>query len=205
MASYYGFRAMGLFDGGTGTHFLAGAAHFYDTYDTADGKFVSIGPLEPQFYSLLIDKLRLDRERFAAAPFSLQPGGMDPAAWAPLKAELAAVFRTRTRDEWCSLLEGSDVCFAPVLTVDEAAKHPHNRARETFTEVGGVLQHAPAPRFDRTPAAAPQPPPLAGSHSRTVLSDAGYADSEIDALLRDGVVAEPAAEGTRREADAQSS
>jgi len=192
MGSYYGFRAMGLFDGGTGTHFLAGAAHFYDSYETADGKFISIGPLEPQFYSLLIDKVGLDRERFAKAGFSLQPGGMDTHIWAELKEELATVFRTRSRDEWCSLLEGSDVCFAPVLTVEEAAQHPHNRARQTFTEVGGVLQHAPAPRLDRTPAAAPQPPPRPGNDSRAVLSGAGYSGSEIDTLLRDGVVAEPA-------------
>jgi alpha-methylacyl-CoA racemase len=190
MGSYYGFRAMGLFDGGTGTHFLAGAAHFYDTYETRDGKFVSIGPLEPQFYDLLIDTLGLDRERFAAGRFSLQPGGMDPSLWPILKDELAAVFRTRTRDEWCALLEGTDVCFAPVLTLDEAARHPHNAARGTFLEVGGVLQHAPAPRFERSPAGAPEPPPLPGRDSRRVLAEAGYTEAEIARLLGAGIVHE---------------
>jgi len=194
MGSYYGFREMGLFDGRTGSNFLSGAAHFYDTYETRDGKFVSIGPLERQFYDLLIDKLGLDRERFTAARFSLVPGAMDPSAWADLKQELATVFKSRTRDEWCALLEGTDVCFAPVLTADEAARHPHNAARGTFLEVGGIRQHAPAPRFSRTPPGAPQPPPATGQHTRQVLSGAGYADSEIEDLLTSGVAFEPDAD-----------
>lgn len=192
MASYYGFRKLDLFDGRTGSHFLSGAAHFYDTYETSDGRFVAIGALEPQFYDLLIEKLGLDRERFAAGRFSLEPGQMDEKLWPGLKDELAAVFKTRTRDEWCDLLEGSDACFAPVLDSEEAARHPHHVARGTFIEVGGILQNAPTPRFGRTPAPRPHPPPAPGRDTRAVLSGAGYTETEIEELLTAGVVAGPA-------------
>jgi alpha-methylacyl-CoA racemase len=191
MACFYGFRKMGLFDDRTGSNFLSGAAHFYEVYETSDGKYVSIGPLEPQFYDLLIDKLGLDRERFSKAGFSLVPDDMDTSLWPRLKEELAAVFRTRTREEWCDLLEGTDVCFAPVLTSAEAARHPHNVARRTFIEVGGVLQQAPAPRFGRTPADQPDAPPVPGRDTREILSESGFADADIEAQLRDGVVYEP--------------
>jgi alpha-methylacyl-CoA racemase len=188
MASYHGFKAMGLFDEQTGTHFLSGAAPFYDTYETADGKFVAIGPLERPFYELLLDRLGLDRERFLAAAFTLEPGRMNSGPWAELKEELAGVFRTRTRDEWCELLEGTDACFAPVLTATEASRHPHNVARHSFIEVGDVLQHAPVPRFDRTGAAEPLPPPLAGRDTRALLSELNYTTGEIDAMIQSGIV-----------------
>jgi alpha-methylacyl-CoA racemase len=188
MAIFYSFRAMGLYDGQTGTHFLSGAAHFYDTYETADGKYVAVGSLEPQFYEQMITIAGVDRERFLAGAFRLEPGAMDPARWADLKSELGAAFRRRSRDEWCKLFEGTDCCVAPVLTTDEASRHPHNVARRNFIEVDGVLQHAPAPRFDRTATGEPSPPPLPGQHSREVLREAGYRDAEIADLLASGTV-----------------
>jgi alpha-methylacyl-CoA racemase len=153
MAMFCGFRAMGLFEDATGSNLLGGAAHFYDTYETADGRFVSIASIEPEFYERLIDRLGLDRERFAPHGFRLGP--MDTRRWPELKAELAEVFRSRTRDEWCELLEGTDACFAPVLGLSEAPAHPHNAARGTFVEIDGVVQNAPAPRFSRSRTGMP--------------------------------------------------
>jgi alpha-methylacyl-CoA racemase len=189
MATFHGFRAMGLFDDQAGSHFLSGAAHFYDTYETSDGKFVSIGSLEPQFYNLLIEKLGLDRERFLAAGFHLDPQKMNARMWPELKEELAAIFLGKTRDEWCALLEGSDVCFAPVLTGTEASQHPHNIARGAFIEVGGVVQNAPAPRFSDSSPDSPSPPPPPGRDSEELLSEAGYSGDEIEQLLQSAVVA----------------
>jgi alpha-methylacyl-CoA racemase len=124
---------------------IDGGAHFYGTYETADGKWVSIGPLEPQFYAILLDKLDLTGDPAFAY-------GADPATWPQLKARLAEIFRMRSRDEWCAIMEDTDICFAPVLSLAEAPQHPHNLARGTFVEVGGLLQPAPAPRFLGTPA-----------------------------------------------------
>lgn len=188
LAMYHGFRAAGLFDGGTGTHFLAGAAHFYGTYETADGKFLAVAALEPRFYADLLRRLGLDPARFAGHGLGARPGS-DPA-WPALKAELAAVFRTKTRDEWCALLEGTDACVAPVLTLDEAASHPHHAARGSFVTVGGVRQNAPAPRFSATPPATPQAPVRPGSDTRAVLAEAGLAAGDIEALLASGAAAE---------------
>jgi len=188
MATFHGFRSMGLFDDQLGTHFLSGAAHFYDTYETSDGKFVSLGSLEPQFYSLLIDKLGLDREKFSQSVFHLDPQKMNSGKWAELKDELAAVFLSKTRDEWCALLEGSDVCFAPVLTGTEASQHPHNVARGSFIEVEGILQNAPAPRFSATSPDCPSPPPSPGRDTKKVLSEAGYTADEIEQLIESAVV-----------------
>ena len=188
MATFFGFRAMGLFDEQPGTHFLSGAAHFYDTYETRDGKFIALGALEPQFYELLVEKLGLDRERFLACPFTLDADRANAAMWPELKQEIAAVIRSRTRDEWCELLEGTDVCFAPVLSLSEASRHPHNVARRNFLRVEGILQHAPAPRFSRSGTAEPAPPPPTGRHTREVLAEAGYTGSQIEALLSSGAV-----------------
>lgn len=189
MALFHGLRAMGLHSEGTGASFLGGAAHYYNTYETSDGKYVAIGPLEPQFYALLIEKLELDAERFGPQGFQFAPIGEEQqAAWPTLREELAAVFRERTRDEWCELLEGSDVCFAPVLSLSEAPEHPHNRARGAFVDVGGQLQPAPAPRLSRSGAARPRPGTRPGAHTDEILRDAGFDDGEIDRLLRDGVV-----------------
>ena len=145
----YGFAANGWWSNERGTNMLDGGAHFYDTYRCADGKHVSIGAIEPQFYATLRDRCGLDDPVFDKQ--------MDAALWPELKERLAALFLTRSRDDWCALLEGSDACFAPVLNWDEAPKHPHNRARETFIEVDGVRQPAPAPRFSRTKPGRPFP------------------------------------------------
>jgi alpha-methylacyl-CoA racemase len=163
MAMFCGFRAMGMFDEAPGASLLGGAAHFYDTYETGDGKFVAVAPIEPEFYAEFIDKLGLDRERFA--PHGFRFGKMDAARWQALKAELAAVFRTRTRDEWCALLEGSDACFAPVLGLSEAPASPAQRWRagRSWT-IDGVVQNAPAPRFSRS---APDVPAGRACRERT--------------------------------------
>ena len=124
---------------------LDSGAHFYDAYETKDGKYVSIGSIEPQFYAELLEKLGLEAEPL--------PAQNDRSRWPELKSRLGALFLTKTRDEWCALMEGSDVCFAPVLTPSEAPRHPHNRARGTFVEIAGVMQPRPAPRFSRTDGA----------------------------------------------------
>ena len=146
-AMTYTLYAEGVWKDRRESNVLDGGAHYYNVYETADGKFVSIGPIEPQFYALLLSKLGL-----AEDPEFTKSGGS--AAWPELKAQLAAIFKTRTRDEWCALLEDSDACFAPVLSLAEAPLHPHNVARETFVEVDGIVQPAPAPRFSGTPAPA---------------------------------------------------
>lgn len=144
-AMTYTLFANGMWQDSRESNILDGAAHFYDTYETADGKFVSIGSLEPRFYALLLDKLGLsDDPAFAY--------GASQAHWPELKRRLRAIFRSRTRDEWCAMMENTDICFAPVLSLAEAPSHPHNVARRTFLEVDGIVQPAPAPRFLGTPA-----------------------------------------------------
>jgi alpha-methylacyl-CoA racemase len=174
MAMFYGLKSMGLFTDERGTHLLDTGAHFYEVYETKDGKYVSIGSIEPQFYALLMEKLGL-----SDADFGVQ---MDPAQWPAQKEKLAAVIRTKTRDEWDQLLEGTDVCYAPVLGLDEAPQHPHNQARKTFVEVGGMVQPAPAPRFSRSQPAQPQPVTPVGTHTREVLLASGFSEDEIQAL-----------------------
>ncbi|THD37658.1 MAG: CoA transferase [Sphingomonas sp.] len=140
MAMMWGFRANGMWSDERGTNLLDTGAPFYDVYETADGGFVSIGSIEPQFYALLREKLGIAADPLFDAQF-------DRAQWPAQKDRLTAIFKTKTRDEWCAIMEGSDVCFAPVLSMAEAAEHPHNVARGTFVEREGVLQPAPAPRF----------------------------------------------------------
>ncbi len=151
-AFMYGFKAKGEWSNLRGENMLDGGAHFYDTYACADGRHVAVGAIEPQFYAELRERCGIDDPLF--------DGQMDTARWPLLKLRLADVFRTRTRDEWCRILEGTDACVAPVLDWDEAPRHPHNRARGTFVAdaEGGFVEPAPAPRFSRTPAAAPERP-----------------------------------------------
>ncbi len=144
---FYGMKAAGRWTSQRGDNLLDGAAHFYDSYACADGKFISVGALEPKFFAQLCELCGLEGE-FAA-------GQMERSRWPMMKLRLADVFLTRTRDEWCALLEGTDACFAPVLDFDEAPNHPHNLARGTFITVQGVVQPAPAPRFSRTPSLLP--------------------------------------------------
>lgn len=157
----YGMKAAGQWSNQRGENLLDSGAFFYDTYACADGRFVAVGAIEPQFYAIL-------RERCGIADDPAFDAQMDANAWPLLKLRLAEVFRTRTRDEWCRLLEGYDACFAPVLDWDEAPAHAHNQARETFIELDGVVQPAPAPRFTRTPAAIPRSSTTATAE--TVLS-----------------------------------
>jgi alpha-methylacyl-CoA racemase len=181
MAMFYGFKAAGEWSANRRSNLLDGGAHFYDTYQCADGKWISIGSIEPQFYALLLQKAGIQDEAFTAQN--------DRSAWPTLRERLAAVIRDKTRDEWCVAMEGADVCFAPVLDLDEAPRHPHNLARETFVEIGGVTQPAPAPRFSATPGAIQGPPPAIGEHDRSALLDWGFTASEIDDLAATGAIA----------------
>ncbi|MGZ6886808.1 MAG: CaiB/BaiF CoA transferase family protein [Acidimicrobiia bacterium] len=181
MAMMWGFRALGVW-GPFGTNVLDTGAPFYDTYETRDGKFVSLGSLEPQFYAELIQRLGLTDD-------VALPDQMNQATWPDLRERFTQLFLTKTRDEWCEILEMTDVCFAPVLTMDEAATHPHVQARSTVVESDGVLQPAPAPRFSRTPGAIQRPPAWPGQHTDEVLSDWGFADADVAALRESGAVA----------------
>ena len=174
MSMMYGWKAGGHWIDRRGVNMLDGGAHFYGTYQCSDGEWVAIGSIEPQFYSLLVAKAGL-----TDVDLSTQ---RDSATWAPMHARLAEVFARRTRAEWCSLMEGTDVCFSPVLSMTEAPRHPHNAARQTFVEVQGVTQPAPAPRFSATPAAIDSPPARAGTHTIEVLRSVGLDDDAIAAL-----------------------
>jgi alpha-methylacyl-CoA racemase len=181
MAIFHGAEQSGWWKNERGTNMLDGGAHFYDTYETSDGKYVSLGSIEPQFYAELIQKLDLVDENL--------PGQMDRSQWEPLSERFTEIFKTKTRDQWCEILEGSDVCFAPVLSMSEAREHPHIKARNTFVEVAGAPQPAPAPRFSRTPCEISQPPPHAGQHTEQALSDWGFDASEIARLKESKAIA----------------
>jgi alpha-methylacyl-CoA racemase len=181
MAFIHGFRSIGAWSDERGTNLLDTGAHFYETYETKDGKFVSLGSIEPQFYAELIEKAGLAGEKL--------PAQMDRAGWDGMKERFTALFRTKTRDEWCRIMEGTDICFAPVLTIGEAYEHPHNVARETFVEVAGVKQPAPAPRFSRTPGAVRRPPPHAGQHTDAGLAAWGFSREEIAKLREQKAIA----------------
>jgi alpha-methylacyl-CoA racemase len=177
MTMFWGFKHIGLFDDERrGENLLDTGAHFYDVYRCGDGKYVSIGSIEPSFYAELLRILGLDHD----PEFAQQ---LDRDLWPVLKGRLERVFVTKTRDEWCALMEGTDVCFAPVLTMSEAAEHPHNVARAVFIDVGGVTQPAPAPRFSRSRPEHPRPPAQAGRHTREVLGVWGLDEKEIEALF----------------------
>ncbi len=170
----YSLRGNGLWPGGRGENLLDGGAPHYGTYECADGKWVAIGPLEPQFYALFLEKCGIDDPDFA------DPA--DRSHWPRLRAKLETLFKSRPRAEWCTLLEGSDACFAPVLDFDEAPAHPHNRARGSFFTQGGIVQPAPAPHFDRTPASPGGQPPAPGEHTEAALADWGFSPGEIAGL-----------------------
>jgi len=174
MSMMYGFMASGHWHDRRASNMLDGGAHFYGTYQCSDGKWVAIGSIEPQFYNLLIEKSGLKNVDMTAQ--------RDSATWPDMKARLSQVFATRTRSEWCEIMEGTDVCFAPVLGMKEAAQHPHNAARSTFCEVDGVLQPSPAPRFSDTTAKISHPPVPTGAHTMEILGNLGLTESEIRAL-----------------------
>ena len=170
----YGLRAAGAWQNERGTNVLDGGAPFYDTYATADGRYMAVGALEPKFYDELLTRLELDGAGL--------PAQYDKSGWPVLRQRLAATFASRTQAEWDEIFAGSDACVAPVVSPRDAPSHPHNAARGTFTEAGGVVQPAPAPRFSRTPAGPPSPPVRPGTHTREVLATLGVPDSEITAL-----------------------
>jgi len=181
MTFFYGMRAAGLWTDTRGINLLDSGAPFYEVYETADGKYVALGAIEPQFYGELLARLGLS--------VSELPAHLDPGRWPQMKDRLAAVFRTKTRGEWCDLLEGTDACFAPVLGLDEIHTHPHHAAREAFVEVAGIRQPRPAPRFSRTEPTIPGPPPHPGTHTLEALRDWGFSDAEITQLRAAGAIA----------------
>ena len=185
MAAIYGLRAAGRWTDTRGDNILDTGAHYYDVYETSDGKYVSIGSIEPKFYAELLRLSGLEHEEL--------PRQNDKNAWPTLKERVAAVFRSKTRDEWCRIMEGSDICFAPVLSMQEAPQHPHNRQRGTFVDVDGVVQPAPAPRFSRTPSAIQRPPAQPGEHTEEALKDWGFSATELEQLRGCGAIRSGAA------------
>jgi alpha-methylacyl-CoA racemase len=173
---FHGMKAIGMHTPERGTNLLDSGAHFYDTYECADGEYISIGSIEPQFYAELLRLTELDGD----PEFAKQ---MNKSEWPHLKQRLTDLFATKTRNEWCSVMEATDVCFAPVLTMTEAARHPHNVERGTFVEVAGMMQPAPAPRFSRTHPEIAMPPAHPGQHSKEILRDWGFDAARIDALI----------------------
>ncbi|MAE95737.1 MAG: carnitine dehydratase [Deltaproteobacteria bacterium] len=181
MASIHGAAQVGFWSEERGTNLLDTGSHFYDVYETKDGKWVSIGSIEPQFYVELIRRLGLEGEDL--------PDQMDKSQWPKMKERFAAIFRTRTRDEWCAVFEGGEVCFAPVLEMREAPDHPHNRARAGFVDFAGARAPAPAPRFSRTPGEIRSVSVAPGTNTDEVLADYGFSDDEIAGLREAGAVA----------------
>jgi len=176
MAMMWGLRAMGVWDERFGVNVLDTGAPYYDTYETADGNFISLGSLEPQFYAELLERLGIDATEL--------PAQMDRDGWPAFRERLTALFKSKTRDEWCEILEGTDACFAPVLTMSESIEHPHIQARRTIVDDYGVEQPAPAPRFSRTPGAIQRPPAWPGEHTDAVLAEWGFTADDL-AKLRD--------------------
>ncbi|HEY5424238.1 MAG TPA: CaiB/BaiF CoA-transferase family protein [Ilumatobacteraceae bacterium] len=182
MSMFWTMRGIGLFDEQhRGTNLLDTGAHFYDVYECADANYISVGSIEPKFYAELLRLTGLDDD----PEFVKQ---MDKSAWPHLKQRLAEVFASKTRAEWCAVMEATDVCFAPVLTMSEAAEHPHNVERGTFVEIAGAMQPAPAPRFSRSATEVTMPPAHAGQHSVEILRDWGFDDGRIEALMESGAV-----------------
>ena len=184
MTAIYGMRGAGVFTDNRGENMLDTGAHFYDAYETSDGKYICIGSIEAKFYEELLRLSGLKGEEL--------PRQLDRKSWPAMKERIAKLFRTKTRDEWCRIMEGSDVCFAPVLSMEEAPRHPHNRQRATFVEENGVVQPAPAPRFSRTPSAIQRPPARPGEHTEEALRDWGFNASDLERLRACGAIASAA-------------
>ena len=180
-AGLHGLRNIGMWNGGRGANMLDGGAPFYDTYETSDARFVAVGAIEERFWAALLEVLGIDPGEVA--------GRLDPERWPAVRETLAAVLRTRTRDEWARRAEGTDACLTPVLSPDEAAGHPHNVARGTFVDLDGHRQPAPAPKFGRTPPDTPGAPHEPRSDTTGVLLALGYSAEDIDELRADGVIA----------------
>ena len=183
MAGIYGFRSQGIWEDERGSNFADGGAPFYDAYECADGEYISIGSIEPQFYALLMELGGFDAED----PLFKQQ--FNKKNWPRCKEIMTARFKTKTRDEWCEIMDGTDICFAPVLSMAEAPSHPHNVHRKTFVELDGWMQPAPSPRFSRTVQEIQGPPPLLGADTEKVLLDNGYSQAEVATLLANNAVA----------------
>jgi alpha-methylacyl-CoA racemase len=175
MTMMHAMKAMGVWSDERGTNLLDTGAHFYEVYETKDGKYVSVGSIEPQFYAQLLEHTGLGEGREL-------PWQMDGQAWPGLKDDLKQIFLQKTRDEWCEIMEGTDVCFAPVLSMSEAPEHPHNKERGTFVERDGVVQPGPAPRFSRTPPEISRSPAHTGQHTQEALRDWGFSEDELTTL-----------------------
>ena len=181
MAMFAGMFRSGVFTDDRGTNLLDTGSHFYDCYETSDAKYISLGSIEPQFYVELLELSGLGTEADL-------PHQNDRDRWPEMKDRIAAIIKTKTRDEWCVIMEGSDVCFAPVLTYSEAPNHPHNVARKTFVDSHGLVQAAPAPRFSRTEVALDGPPAWPGEHTDAVLADFGFSAADIGKLRDSGAI-----------------
>ena len=182
MSMFHSMRALGVWNDDRGTNLLDTGSHFYDVYECADERYISIGSIEPQFYAELMRLTELDGDDDFAAQ-------MTRSSWPELKERISAVFKTRTRDEWCEIMDATDVCFAPVLTLAEAPQHPHNQHREVFTKLAGVVQPNPSPRFSRTEATIQSPPAHPGQHTDEVLRSVGFDPDDIVKLRDTGAVA----------------
>jgi len=180
MTMFYALHAAGSFTASRGENALDSGAFFYDVYQCADGKYVSVAPIEDKFLEEFLRRMEID-------PAEMPPK-MERRRWPEAKAKLAARFKRKARDEWCRLLEGSDACFAPVLSLAEAPGHPHNVARQSFVEIDGIVQPSPAPRFSRTPAGRPTPPEIPGERGVASLAQWGIPAAEIAALERSGAL-----------------
>ena len=181
MAMFFAMKQTGVWSSERGTNMLDTGSHFYNVYECSDGEYVSIGSIEKQFYAELLELSGL-------GDIDLPPQ-LSRSEWPEAKETVAALFKTKTRAEWCELMEGSDVCFAPVLSLDEATEHPHNVARGTFTTVAGIVQPAPAPRFSKTEVEVKSPPAHAGQHTSAILDELGLDDAAASGLLDSGAVA----------------
>ena len=180
LSPFFGLMAMNMWTTDRFSNRLDGGAFYYGSYECSDGKYISIGSLEPQFYALLLEKAEITDPEFQEQ--------LDEAAWPAKREKLNQLFKTRTRQQWCDIMEGTDVCFAPVLDLKEAPIHPHNIDRKTFVELEGVVQPAPAPRFSRTQGEIQGPAAMAGEHTREVLSAWNFTDQEIGELQASGAI-----------------
>jgi len=175
MSMFYGFTSSKIWQNARGSNLLDTGAHFYDVYETKDKKYVSIGSIEPQFYALLLEKANIQDPDFGDQ--------MNREKWPLLKDKIEDIFKTKTREEWCNLMEGTDVCFSPVLSINEAPKHQHNIDRETFVEIDGVVQPNVAPRFSRTESKINGPSAINGEHNETALMDWGISEERIKSIF----------------------
>ncbi len=205
MTMFHGFLQLGWLSEERGANLLDSGAYFYETYETKDGKYVAVGALEPEFHKKLIELTGLDAKEpsglsakelsglSAKEPSGLSaeelPHQLERGRWPEMKQRLAAIFKTKTRDEWCAQMEGTDACFAPVLTMRESMAHPHMRHRNTYVQVDGVSQPAPAPRFSRTSAQIARPPAQPGQHTQEALESWGFSRDEIAELLASKAIA----------------